>query len=208
MELFILNLQNTRSTHTTTEDKDIHHVSRTLALHALESFSGIKMEDIIIKRDVYGKPHVVSVEKLHYNISHSNHYMICAVDHIPVGIDIEFVNPTRALGPFDWIMSDMEKEIFDSMHRNERRKYCHMTWCAKECYQKLIGIGINASLKDIYVDREQSMIRRVSEGMITLGYYQQLDIDDCYVASICSEHPIKHINKKAVTINELILQTN
>ena len=37
----------------------------------------------------HGKPYVIGYEQVHFNISHSDNICICAVDDMPIGIDIQ-----------------------------------------------------------------------------------------------------------------------
>ncbi|MDR2707836.1 MAG: hypothetical protein LBB87_03710 [Nitrososphaerota archaeon] len=36
-----------------------------------------------------GKPFLANNSHIHYNISHTNHYVACVISDVPVGIDIE-----------------------------------------------------------------------------------------------------------------------
>ena len=37
----------------------------------------------------YGKPYIPALPDMHFNISHSGRWIVCAVDSKPIGIDIE-----------------------------------------------------------------------------------------------------------------------
>lgn len=41
----------------------------------------------------YGKPYIPALPDMHFNISHSGRWIVCAVDSKPIGIDIEKMKP-------------------------------------------------------------------------------------------------------------------
>ena len=49
--------------------------------------------EILIDYDKNGKPFYNSPSGIHFNISHSGDWSVCAVSELPVGIDIEMVQP-------------------------------------------------------------------------------------------------------------------
>ena len=51
---------------------------------------GIGPEEVLTERGPSGKPYLVNCPGVHFNISHSGGYAVCAVGSVPMGVDIEF----------------------------------------------------------------------------------------------------------------------
>lgn len=57
--------------------------------HLLSDF-GIRKNEISFEQNSFGKPLLSGVE-LHFNISHSGRWVVCAIDTNDIGIDVEIV---------------------------------------------------------------------------------------------------------------------
>ena len=64
-----------------------------LALAAREEWGLASLPEI--GRLPGGKPFFPSQPQLHFNLSHSGSYALCALDTSPVGVDIQVVKPWR-----------------------------------------------------------------------------------------------------------------
>jgi 4'-phosphopantetheinyl transferase len=51
-----------------------------------------KIKKIKIKLNKFGKP-MLENQTIHFNLSHSGGYVVCAVSDSPIGVDIEQTNP-------------------------------------------------------------------------------------------------------------------
>ena len=101
---------------------------RLLAL-ALEREAGLG-ELPAIEREAGGKPFFPGFPQLQFNLSHSRGAAVCALHHLPVGVDVERLRqPPRRLA------GDLEAEAFFRL------------WTAKEATAKRTGQGIAALLE-------------------------------------------------------------
>ncbi len=62
---------------------------RTVAAKAY----GLDPAGISFSVQEYGKPYIPALPDMHFNISHSGRWIVCAVDSKPIGIDIEKMKP-------------------------------------------------------------------------------------------------------------------
>ena len=78
---------------------NISLVGILLAKYAIHTKWNIPIDQIRFGIGSHGKPYVIGYEQVHFNISHSDNICICAVDDMPIGIDIQKMKPCR----FDFI---------------------------------------------------------------------------------------------------------
>ncbi|MDE7379943.1 MAG: 4'-phosphopantetheinyl transferase superfamily protein [Clostridia bacterium] len=96
----------------------------------------------------WGKPHLVSPRGVHFNISHSGEWTVCAVADSQVGVDIQLVKPVdlRVAERF------FTKEEADAIARAEDKENMFYRICtAKESYLKAIGTGLTRPLNSFTV---------------------------------------------------------
>ncbi len=122
-----------------------------------------------------GKPYIDNL-KYHFNISHSNEYVVCAVSDKEVGIDIEMVkDKITNIKPK---ITDEEMDDPDSLTE---------LWTLKESFIKYLGIGITMDLKKIKVKREKDFFE--INYLNNTCYAKMLKIDNYYI-SVCQASKI------------------
>ena len=99
----------------------------------VSSLLNINENEITISTKNNGKPYT-NVKNIHFSISHSADYAVCAIDNAPIGIDIEKIGPVNLKvierfcneGEIEYIKSD------DSVNR------LFEIWTAKEAAYKML----------------------------------------------------------------------
>lgn len=93
-----------------------------------------------------GKPFFLYAPHLHFSISHSGGFWICAFSDSPIGIDLQQIKAIRATGiarrffhPEEIAYLDAHPDAFFAL------------WTAKESYVKLTGRGVAAEFPHISV---------------------------------------------------------
>lgn len=123
-----------------------------LAKAALKSSFGIEISKQRIGYGKFGKPYLLDYPNIHFNISHSGEYVVCAVCDVPIGVDIQKImayNPNIARK----ICSDEELNIIKNS--NDVQSEFIRVFTQKEAYLKMKGFGIykiskaNTSRKNI-----------------------------------------------------------
>jgi 4'-phosphopantetheinyl transferase len=137
-------------------------------------------------RNVYGKPYVLD-ESIHFNVSHSGDWVVCALDDSPIGIDIE-----REL-PIDLQIAEKHyssAEYANMMSRpvDERLACFYQLWTLKESYVKAIGKGLSIPLHQFTIHVGEASICLTGNGHRHEGspYFRTYRIDPDYVMSVCS----------------------
>ncbi|UUZ92003.1 4'-phosphopantetheinyl transferase superfamily protein [Paenibacillus sp. P25] len=107
----------------------------------------LKNREIRFGRNAYGKPHLTDYP-LHFNLSHAGHWVVCAIDEAPIGIDIEEIKPIdltiakRFFSHVEWMDLEQKPEE-DKLGR------FYDLWTLKESYMKNIGLGLSIPLNQI-----------------------------------------------------------
>ncbi len=101
-----------------------------------------------IERHEGGKPWFPDFPRLCFNVSHSGGLCLCALDHVPVGCDIELVRPRSKRLPA-YALSQGELAWFRT--RGEQwADFCTL-WTMKEARVKCTGEGLRRPVREISV---------------------------------------------------------
>ena len=107
-----------------------------LAAHALRDAGA---QDLSMAFGEYGKPHLAHEPHLHFGLSHSGRYALCAVASEPVGADVEErleYEPVLAR----YSLGDAELEW--ALGQDDAGWAFTRLWVRKESYLKLLGTGL------------------------------------------------------------------
>ncbi|WAA09865.1 4'-phosphopantetheinyl transferase family protein [Fervidibacillus albus] len=125
-----------------------------LIRHTLSCQYQIKNENICFDRDIYGKPFVVDRDDFHFNVSHSNHWVVCGVSHLPIGIDIEYVDKSNTdidIQIANRFFSQEEVQYLLSHPPEKQSKVFYELWTKKESCIKAVGKGLALPLRSFSV---------------------------------------------------------
>ena len=157
------------------EDKKRSLGGYMLAVRTLSEISGLAESDIVISEDGNGKPFCEHSD-LHFSISHSGDFAVCAVGDRPVGVDIEKIRKVNMQSArrfasekeLIYIFGHLpEKADFESNFPDTLERFFEV-WTKKEAYGKMIGTGIcydmkNADISDAVCFSEDGYIIAVCE---------------------------------------------
>ena len=174
------------------EDAQRSLIGDILARYAVCKRTGVKNKDIVIRANEYGKPILLEPNGIHFNISHSKKWVVCAIDNNPVGIDVETINQ---------IDFDIAKRFFSkgeynailSQSEEMRLKYFYMIWTLKESYTKALGKGLSIPLNSFCINISDDNINLITSDQTAEFYFHQSFLDDSTVYALCSKNCyIKH----------------
>lgn len=140
-------------------DKKLSVAADHLARVAIAEYCGIAPEQICFAADALGKPYAMGLD-VHFNVSHSGEYVLCAVDDAPIGVDIQQIRPisahvmSRVCTPeelaFVWDTTTPQPGTVTDpavLHR------FFQIWTAKEAYLKYLGTGIRTPMHTVQVSQ-------------------------------------------------------
>jgi len=174
-----------------------------LARYAIRHFTDNPVVEINIHFGEKGKPFVENLTDIHFNISHSGDYVVCAVSVNEVGIDVERkrkVNLRIAERYFS------PAELLDLMKFDEedRMNYFITLWTIKESYLKAIGEGLTQHLNSFTVTKNGDTYLLTDNDQAQHYGIRTFKLPDGFVMAVCSERPFSLSEMKHVTLNEII----
>lgn len=115
-------------------------IGETLAKAAIRQTFGIpvKHQHIIHGN---GKPYLKDFPNVHFNISHSGKYAVCAVSDTPIGVDIQKIYGGYTPALFSRVCT--ESEIAQIEHSPDPSAEFIRLWTQKEAVVKMYGSGIS-----------------------------------------------------------------
>ena len=147
---------------------------------------GIGNEAITIGKNQYGKPYLENDPSLHFNVSHSGDYVVCAFDEKPVGVDIEqieYIEDYKEIAERYFTKIEID-HVTKSDDYSLSRFY--EIWTAKESYIKCNGKGLSIPLKSFSIEIIHGNIRAVIDKEGSEFAFEQFAIDPDYILTVCS----------------------
>ena len=173
-----------------------------LARYSVGQFLGKADQEISLVFGEKGKPHIANLKNIHFNISHSGQYVVCAVAQDEIGIDVERVRKVN-LRIAERFFS--EPEINDLMARNEedRMQYFITLWTIKESYLKAIGRGLTQHLNSFTICKnDDSYLLTGNQEAEGFGI-ETHELSTDYMMAVCAPLPyspccINHVSLKDI----------
>ena len=162
-------------------------LGEALVRFALKKYWNLTSEDYRIDRGEKGKPFIVGVENVFFNISHSGDYVVCAVSDREIGIDIEKRAKARmeVAGRF---FHGEEVAQLKMLEEDKQDQLFFNYWSVKESFLKYIGTGLTRPLNSFIVSFSGGDVS-LFEGENKLPLYvHACPVDDGYACHVCCEY--------------------
>lgn len=99
-----------------------------------------------------GKPYLKDRPDLHFNISHSGDYAVCALSDAPVGCDVEAIRPVRGSVAARCFSPEENAALAAADGNAARETLFFRFWTLKESCLKAVGCGITVPLASVAFD--------------------------------------------------------
>ena len=140
-----------------------HIAGRKLLEKMYRAHTGCQMPEILVTDR--GKPYFAE-GNLHFSISHTKHYVFCALGDTPVGIDAEEVNRSIDLRLAEKILSPTEKAEFDAA---ENKATALLTfWVLKEALAKYTGEGLRGYPNKISFHLDDPRVQKIGSCLVAV----------------------------------------
>ena len=125
------------------KDKMYFIISRGILRCLLAKYLECSPQCIEIMYGLWGKPCVLAVPPLHFNLSHSREHVLYAITRIcTVGIDLEYIDETLDIDPIALsILSPQELNCWKMVKKEEKKDAFFKLWVCKEAFLKASGKG-------------------------------------------------------------------
>lgn len=150
-----------------------------------------------------GKPYLQSHPDIHFNISHSGHWVVVAVSEAEVGIDVERIKKVN-LGIAERFYSEKEKQQLFSLPPATQTEFFFDLWTLKESFLKAIGTGLTKSLKSftIQIEAHRVLLHETTEKTGLL--LKQFNIEPGYKLAVCSKSGLIDENLSILEVSEVV----
>jgi len=167
------------------EDSQRSLFGSVLARYAIFKKTGLNFNNMTFEKNKYGKPLLVTLNDVHFNISHSGNWVVCCIDDNPVGIDVETIKPIDINIAERFFSKD---EYMMLLNKPEKAKQIvfYKIWTLKESYIKAEGKGLSIPLDSFSMQLEGSVIRAKTENAYKPYFFNQFWLDNMSVVSVCS----------------------
>ena len=162
-------------------------LGEALVRFALKKYWNLTSEDYRIDRGEKGKPFIVGVENVFFNISHSGDYVVCAVSDREIGIDIEKRAKARmeVAGRF---FHGEEVAQLKMLEEDKQDQLFFNYWSVKESFLKYIGTGLARTLNSFIVSFSGGGVSLFERGNKLPLYVHACPVDDGYACHVCCEY--------------------
>lgn len=167
-------------------------------------------QPLIITKEPQGKPVLRDYPYIHFNLSHSGDYAVCAVGAGPVGVDLQKMDaPNLKLATR--FFTNKESEWLLSLPVEKQKQGFYDLWVIKESYMKYTGKGFGlpmdaftVKIEGDYPDDMKIMIEYKEETKaVSLKKYNCLKN---YTLWCCSDHNPLEEQIEWVDIKEKIIE--
>lgn len=174
-----------------TEDKRLLLGAELAYIYGFCDYLGTGLQNVgevyLTKRDRsdLGKPYLPDRSNVHFSLSHSGNYAICAFSDVPVGIDIEQMSE-EYMDIATHFFTDAEKKELMLLDGDVRKRRFFEYWVMKESYLKATGKGMSVALDSFSIEMSEGT-GRVSDKNSTEEYQIRIlgNIDEEYSAALC-----------------------
>ncbi|SFM31033.1 4'-phosphopantetheinyl transferase [Gracilibacillus orientalis] len=161
-------------------------VSELLLRKSVIDYWGIENKYISFYYNEYGKPFFQNYPDFHFNLSHSGEWVTIALDHFPIGVDIEHIVPID-LKLAHHFFSPSEIYQLEKQPIQNRLSYFYKIWTLKESFIKGVGKGFFLSPETFSFDLKLEKIDRHPKNIDTTYWtFKHFFLDSNYVLAIAS----------------------
>ncbi len=151
--------------------------------------TNLKNNEIVFSYNDYGKPFIINPDNFFFNVSHSGIWIVCAIDNMPIGIDVEHIRPID-FAISERFFSDEEHSDLIKKKESEKLSYFYTLWTLKESYIKALGMGLSIPLKSFAVKAYNNYIDLIRSSEPNKGniFFKQYKIHPNYKLAVCANN--------------------
>lgn len=128
-------------------DRDTFTVARGSLRVLLGAYLGVAPARVMLSANAYGKPQLADPAAwLHFNLTHSGDFALYALAALPVGVDLERVQPLSAQERADLaalVFTVQERVRWQQRPQDAQLTDFYATWTRKEALIKGVGMGLS-----------------------------------------------------------------
>ncbi|MHA4262442.1 4'-phosphopantetheinyl transferase superfamily protein (plasmid) [Bacillus cereus] len=141
-----------------------------------------KNKDIKYKYNEHGKPYVDDLNNFHFNISHSESWVVGVFHEEEVGIDVEKIGPLDTT-MFKNIFTEEEFDYLNSLNLEQQLDVFYELWTIKESFVKWMGKGLTIPLNSFVINKNKIFYGDMLSKEV---YFKKFTIGNDYKLSCCN----------------------
>ncbi|WP_069792062.1 4'-phosphopantetheinyl transferase family protein [Cyanobacterium sp. IPPAS B-1200] len=164
----------------------------------LSSYLNINPDKIVFNYNKKGKPFLRDYPNLHFNLSHTDHWIVYGISNQLIGVDIENISKQVKFKQLaKRFFCPSEFQLIEQVNQENKAKLFYTLWTAKEAYLKATGEGLSGGLDAIELSYNflSEDIEIISENTRTEWQIKNLKIDNNYLVSVAVKSKNKLPNK-------------
>ncbi|MBR7796320.1 4'-phosphopantetheinyl transferase superfamily protein [Agaribacter marinus] len=155
-----------------------------LLIRYLLNIKGFTNGEIHFQLNPSGKPFLQNVPNIAFNLSHSENWVVCALDKTPVGIDVEHVQSID-LQLANQFFTDVECHYIFSNSSAQLDRFYEI-WTMKESYIKARGHGLSIPLDSFSITALNNKFKIEVHNTISKYNVKLMTVDPKYKLALCS----------------------
>jgi len=174
-----------------------------LARYSVGQYLNNPEQEIKLEFGKKGKPHIGNLKNVHFNISHSGHYVVCAVAPTEIGVDVERVRKVN-LRIAERFFSGPELQDLMAYNEEDRMHYFITLWTIKESFLKAIGQGLTQRLNSFTICKINDSYR-LTGNEVAEGYgIETRRLSNEYMMAVCAPLPYSLSDISFVSLKVII----
>ncbi|WP_191089407.1 4'-phosphopantetheinyl transferase family protein [Paenibacillus spiritus] len=156
---------------------------------------------LVFDQNEYGKPLLAAPGGVHFNLSHSGDWVVCAVAAAPVGVDVEELREAP-LEIAERFFHNKERRLLNAASPEERGELFYRLWTLKESYIKAVGLGLSLALDSFSVDGGTgTVLRRDTEER---WLHRAWKLDERHMMALCASDGSECREERRMDLDEFL----
>jgi 4'-phosphopantetheinyl transferase len=162
---------------------------RAALRHLLAGYAATPAEDLRFCYGPGGKPELLGVGPLRFNLSHSDAVAVCAVARCrPIGVDVERIHTTRdVMRVAERFFDEHESSRLRALAPAEQREEFFRCWTRREAYQKARGESVFGLPRSFDLEPGSAAARVRADGARAGWGLRDLEPSEGYIGAVVAQ---------------------
>lgn len=175
-----------------------------LSRYLLASRLKINCRKIVFTIGPNGKPAFPEGGNLHFNISHSGEWAVCAIANVPVGVDVERLRKVNS-GLAERFFSPDEVATLKALPPEMQTEKFIQLWTLKESFLKAIGRGLTRNLNSFSVRWHDGLYSITGDDSAGDYHLKLFALTFDYMLAVCAPSTYFSESVEVITVDQLLV---
>lgn len=149
---------------------------------------GFNTSEITVSYNEHGKPYFKELPDLHFNLSHSEGFVMCAISDAQVGCDIEYVRPIDMRLSSRYFHAEESLFLNSVTDEKEKKDAFFRLWTLKESFIKASGLGFALPLQQfcIEIKKDSAILKKTPPSFGQKVFFKEYSCIEGYKCACCA----------------------